>query len=88
MDLIEWDGWINGAGPLVDAAGEGLDVVEALAAQPHGDRKRAGTVMAEDDGRLVGVEFSVGTGCNLAHGNANGPGDACRLDLPGIANVE
>src|ERR1700722_18198999 len=45
---------VDGAGPVVDAAGEGLRVLEALVAQPHGDGERTLAVMAEDDDGLVG----------------------------------
>ena len=34
---VAGDGRVDGAGPRVDASGEGLGVVEALIAQPHGD---------------------------------------------------
>ena len=85
---VEGDGRVNGAGPLVDSAGEGLDVVEALATQPHGDGKGTRAVVTDDDGRLIGVEFGVGAGGDLAHGNADGAGDACGFNLPGLADIE
>ena len=60
--LVAGDGGVDGAGPGVDAAGEGLGVVEALIAEPHGYVEGTGSVVAEDDDGGVGVEFGVGAG--------------------------
>lgn len=47
--LVAGDGGVDRSGPGVDAASEGLGLVEALIAEPHGDGKRALSVMAEAD---------------------------------------
>ena len=86
--LVTGDGGVNGAGPGVDASGEGLDVVEALVAQPHGYAERTGSVVAEDDDGGVGVEFVVGTGGDFAHGHQEGVGQMGGLELPGLAYVQ
>ena len=58
LSLIAGDRGVDGAGPVVDAAGQGLDVVEALVAEPHGDGEGTDAVVAHDDDRLVGVELA------------------------------
>ena len=82
------DGGIDGAGPVVDAAGEGLGVVESLISEPHGDRERTLPVMAEDDDAGVGVEFVVGARRDLAHRHKNGVGQVGGLILPRFADVD
>lgn len=67
--LVAGDGGVDGAGPVFDASGEGLGVFEALLAEPHGDGKGAGSVVAEDDDGLVGVELLVGAAGDFAHGH-------------------
>ncbi len=66
---VAGDGGVDGAGPGVDASGEGLGVVEALLAEPHGYGEGALAVVAEDDDGLVGVELGVGAGGDVAHGH-------------------
>ena len=63
-------------------------MVEALVAEPHGDVEGAGAVVAHDDDGLVGVEFGVGAGGDVAHGHEEGVGEAGGLVLPGLADVE
>ena len=85
--LVAGDGGVDGAGPGVDASGEGLGVVEALFAEPHGYGEGALAVVAEDDDGLVGVELGVGAGGNVAHRH----GDAAEGgfgEFPGFADVE
>jgi hypothetical protein len=86
--LVAGDGGVDGAGPGVDAAGEGLNLLEALVAEPHGDAEGAGSVMAEDDDGGVGVELGVGAGGDFAHGHEQRVGEAGGLELPGLADVE
>ena len=85
--LVAGDRRVDGAGPLVDAAGEGLDVIEALLAEPHGDVEGAGAVVAEDDGGAIGVEL-LEAGGDIAHGDVGGAGDGGDLELPGFTDVE
>lgn len=86
--LVERDGGVDGAGPVVDASGEGLDVGKVLPAQPHGDGERSLTVVAEDDDGLVGIEFGIGAGGNIAHRHEDRIGEACGAELPGLTDVE
>jgi hypothetical protein len=86
--LIAGDGGVDGAGPGVDAAGEGLGVLEALITQPHRDAEGTGSVMAEDDDWGVGVEFGVGARGDLTHGDEGGVGEVGGLVLPGLAHVQ
>ncbi len=72
---------------MVDAADEGLDVIEAEIAQEHSHGERTGSMMAENDDVLVGVEFGVGAGRDLIHRNEGGVGEGCGLDLPWFAYV-
>ena len=84
---VAGDGGVDGAGPCVDATGEGLGVVEALFAEPHGYGEGALAVVAEDDDRFVGVELGVGAGGDVAHRH----GDAAEGgfgEFPGFANVD
>ena len=85
--LITGDGWVDGARPGVDASGEGLGVLETLITQPHSDAEGAGAVVAEDDNRGVGIEFGVGAGGDITHGDENGVGDTGGLKLPRFADV-
>ncbi len=85
--LVAGDGGVDGAGPGVDAAGEGLGVLEALVAEPHGDVEGAGTVVAEDDYLLIWVEFGVGAGGDLSHGHEERVGKGGGLVLPGLSYV-
>ena len=50
------------------------------------ERERC-AVMAEDDDVVVGIEFGVGAGGDIAHGHEEGAGEAGGLGLPGLANV-
>ena len=85
--LINRDGGIDDAGPVVDAAGEGLSVLEALVAEPHGDAEGARAVVAEDDNLLIWIEFRVGSGGDLAHGHEERVREAGGLVLPGLPHV-
>jgi hypothetical protein len=88
VGLIAGDRGVDGAGEGVDAAGEGLSALEALGAEPHGDRERALAMVAKDDDVGVGVELGVGTGGDFAHRHQEGVGEVGRLEFPGLANVE
>ena len=55
LPLIAGDSGVDGAGPGIDASGEGLGLVEALLAEPHGYVEGPGSVVAEDDDGGVGV---------------------------------
>jgi hypothetical protein len=85
--LVAGDGGVDGAGPRVDAAGEGLDLLEALIAEPHSDTERAGAVVAENDDGGVGVELRVGAGGDFAHGHEERVGEAGGLILPRLADI-
>lgn len=87
LDLVTGDGGIDDGRPGVDASGEGLDVLETLLAQPHGDVEGAGAVVADDDDGLVGIEFVVDARGDLAHGDEDGVGDTGGLVFPGFAYV-
>ena len=88
VELVAWDGGIDGAGPGVDAAGEGLGALEALVAEPHGHGERALAVVTEDNDGGVGVELGVGAGGDVAHGHQDGVRQGGGVELPGLANVE
>jgi hypothetical protein len=85
---VAGDRGVDVAGPLVDAAGEGLGVVEALVAQPHGNGEGSRAMVAEDYDMRVGVEFGVGARGDFAHGYEQGIRQAGGLKLPGLADVE
>jgi hypothetical protein len=86
--LVAGDGGVDGAGPCVDAAGEGLGVGEALVAEPKGYVEGAGSVMAHDDDGCVRIEFGVGAGGDVAHGDEGGVGEGGGFVLPGFADVQ
>jgi hypothetical protein len=86
--LVTGNGGVDGAGPFVDAAREGLDVGEVLVAEPHGDGERTLAVVAEDDDGLIGVEFGVGAGGDFAHGHQKRTGEAGKLKLDGLTDVQ
>lgn len=86
--LVGWDCGVYGAGPGVYASCQGLDVLEALVAQPHGDVEGAGAVVAEDNDWGVRIEFGVGAGWHVPHGDQMGVGEVGGLVFPGLANVE
>jgi hypothetical protein len=86
--LVAGEGGVDGAGPGVNASGEGLDVLEALVAEPHGDAERTCPVVAEDDYLLIWIEFRVGAGGDLAHGHEERVGEGGGLVLPGLAYVQ
>ena len=86
-ELVAGDGGVDGAGPGVDAASEGLDVLEALVAQPHSYVEGARAVMAEDDDGSVGVELGVGARGDFAHGHEKRIGKVGGLVLPGFAYI-
>jgi hypothetical protein len=86
--LVDGNLGVDGAGPVVDASGEGLSIIEALVAQPHGDGERSRSVVAEDDDVGVGVEFLVGARGDFAHRHEKAVGKAGGLELPWLADVE
>jgi hypothetical protein len=85
--LVAGDGGVDGAGPGVDSASEGLNVLEALVEQPHGYVEGARAVMAEDDDGSVGVELGVGARGDFAHGHEKRIGKVGGLVLPGFAYI-
>jgi hypothetical protein len=85
--LVAGERGVDGAGPGVDASGEGLDIFEALIAEPHGDAERTCSVVAEDDYLLIWIEFRMGAGGDLAHGHEQRVGEGGGLVLPGFAHV-
>src|ERR1700723_179932 len=87
LDLVAGDGGVDGAGPGVDAAGDGLGFVEALLAQPRGYRERAHAVVAEDDDGGFFVEFLVGAAGDVVHGDERAGFDVRGGVLPGLADV-
>ena len=88
VSLVAGGRGIDGAGPGVDASGEGLSVVEALLAEPHGDIEGAGAVVAQDDDGLVGVELGEGAAGDIAHGHEEGVGEVGGVVFPLFADVE
>ena len=60
---------IDFGGPGVDAAAQGLDAFESLIAEPGGDVEGALSVMAENREVLVGIEFLMSAGRDVAHGH-------------------
>ena len=88
MRSVAWDGGVDVAGPLVDASGKGLGVVESLVAEPHCDGERSRTVVAKDYDMRVGIEFGVGARGDFAHGHEQGIGQAGGLKFPKLADVE
>jgi hypothetical protein len=87
-NLVAGNGWVDGAGPGVDAASEGLGVIEALIAEPHGYAEGAGSVVAEDYDGGVGVEFLMGARCYFSHGHKQSAGKAGGLVLPRLADIQ
>ncbi len=79
---------VGALGPGVDAAGDGLGAFEALLAEPVGDAEGAGAVVAEDEEAVVGVEFLVGAGGNLAHGDEGAALDVDGFPFPEFADVD
>ncbi len=63
-------------------------MVEALVAEPHGDGKGTGAVVAKDDVGRVGIELGVGAGRDLVHGDVEGIWEGGGGDLPGLAHVQ
>jgi len=54
---VAGDRGVDGAGPVVDAPGERLDLIESLVAEPEGDLEGANAVVAKDDDVSVGVKL-------------------------------
>lgn len=88
MTLVAGDGWVDHSGPVVDAAGERLNVFEALLTQPHRDIERTGAVVADDDDGGVGVELLVGATGDVAHRHEGGAGKGRGGGFPRFADVE
>ena len=73
---------------MIDAAGERLDVFEALLAEPHRHVERTCTVMADDDDGGVRVEFLVCSGGNVAHRDKRGSREGCGAGFPWFADIK
>ena len=87
-ELVAGDGGVDVGGPGVDAAGDGLGFVEALAAEPVGYGEGAGAVVAEDEDGCFFVELLVGAAGDLVHGDDDAALDVRGLKLPWLADVE
>jgi len=72
MSSVTRNRGIDGARPCVDATSEGLDVLKALIAEPHGDIERTGAVVADNDHGGVGVKLGVSPGGDFAHRHQEG----------------
>jgi hypothetical protein len=86
--LVAGDGGVDLGGPGVDAAGDGLGLVEALLAEPRGYGERAGAVVAEDEDRGFFVELLVGAAGDLVHGEEGAAFDVRGVEFPLLADVE
>jgi hypothetical protein len=86
--LVEGDGGIDGAGPGVDAAGDGLGLVEALLAEPRSNGEGARAVVAKDQDVGLLIELLMGAAGDLVHGEEGAAFDVGRGVLPGLADVE
>jgi hypothetical protein len=86
--LVAGDGGVDGAGPGVDAAGDGLGLVEALLAEPCGYGEGAGAVVAENEDGGVFVELLVGAGGDVVHGEEGAAFDVGGGVLPRLADIE
>jgi hypothetical protein len=85
--LVAGDGGVDGAGPRVNAAGEGLDLLETLIAEPHSDAEGTSAVVAENDDWGVRIELGVGARGDFAHRHKERVGEAGGLVLPWLADV-
>lgn len=79
---------VDGAGPEVDAAGDGLGFCEALLAKPVGDGEGARAVVAEDGDGLIFVELVEGARGDFVHWDERAVGDVGGGVFPGLADVE
>lgn len=79
---------VDGAGPGVDAARDGLCFVKALLAEPVGDGERAGAVVAENENGSVFVELLMGAAGDLVHGDECGGFDVRGGVFPWLTDVE
>ena len=61
---------------------------ETLIAEPLGHAEGPHAVVAEDDEVLVGVEFLIGAGGNVAHGHGDAAGDMGGLEFPWFAHID
>lgn len=86
--LVARDAGVDDRRPVVDAACERLDVLEALLAKPHGDVERASAVMAEDDDRLIGVKLLMRASGHVAHGDERGARKRRGGGLPRLTNIQ
>ena len=82
------DRGVDGAGPGVYAAGEGLSPVKALLAEPHGDVERTGAVVAENDDGFVRIKLVVSAAGDFSHGDEGAVLQVSGVELPGFADVE
>src|ERR1700761_1671847 len=85
---VAGDGGVDDARPEVDAASDGLGLLEALLAEPVGDGERAGAVVAHDGDGLFFVELVEGARADLIHGHEDAVGEVRGGVLPGLADVE
>ncbi|RZU43319.1 hypothetical protein BDD14_4977 [Edaphobacter modestus] len=81
-------GSVDGAGPMIDAAGKGLNVFKSLIPQPHGHRERASSMMAEHDDGLIRIKFLVCARGDIAHGHEDGSREVRGTKLPWFPNVQ
>lgn len=80
---------VEGAGPVVDAAAQALDVGVAVGTQPAGGVEGADAVMAVDDEGLAGVcEFAFGFFDEVGEGEKFGAGDVADVPLVDFATVD
>lgn len=86
--LVAGEDGVDLGGPGVDAARDGLGLVESLLAEPCGDRERARAVMAEDEDGGFFVELLMGAARDLVHGDEGRTFDVRGLIFPGLADVE
>ena len=87
-ELVAGNRGVDDLGPEVDAAFDGLGLLEALLTEPVGDGQRASSVMAHDDDGLLFVELVEGARGDLVHGDESAAGDVRGLVFPRFADVE
>jgi len=86
--LVAGDGGVDGAGPGIDAAGDGLGLLEALIAEPDGYGERTGAVVAKDEDGGVFIELFEGAGRDFVHGDEGCAFDVGGVVLPLLTDVE
>lgn len=73
--------------PAIDTARERLGLLKTLFAEPHGHGERSGSMVAENDDRLVRIELLMSAGWNVSHGHQDRSGQVCSVKLPWLADV-